>query len=303
MIKIGLLKLEPKYTNLALEKIRVWWKSHGVIAEYCSPLESVNYDQVYCSSLFNWTNKKYVTPQMITGGTGFDITTKLPPEIDAVEPHINMGFTTRGCPNNCSFCVVRLKEGEFKIVCTILELWDGKAKCIVCLDNNILASPEHFATNAELARKHNLTLDYNQGLDHRRLTPEIVDIMKSFRHKEFRFAFDNPKSINTVEKAIDLLQSKGIKRSLWYVLCGYDTSLEEDLFRVNYLRERGQNAYVQRYRTPDNKPSPKLILLAEWVNQHHIFHGMTWNEFLNHPKNVMRKQDIIPKHTSWFSDN
>jgi len=230
------------------------------------------------------------------GGTGFvdKIELKLPKEIDEVEPHINRGFTSRGCPNKCSFCVVPRKEGEFKITGDILTLWDGKSKLVVCYDNNILAAPEHFAHNAEQAIKNKITIDYNQGLDHRRLTPEIVDVMKIMPHKEYHFAFDNPASINTVETAINLLQDKGINCCNWYCLCGYNTTIEEDLFRLNYLRSRKQNAYVQRFKTKENNKSQILAALAMWANQHHIFQGMTWEQFLNHPQNKQYLEFIPP---------
>lgn len=107
-MKVGLYNLEPRYPNLALEKVRCFY---GDRAEYCSPLESSQYDIVYASSIFDWTSKQYVVPNMLIGGTGFDLTTKLPPEIDAIIPRINRGFTTRGCIRNCPFCVVPKKEG------------------------------------------------------------------------------------------------------------------------------------------------------------------------------------------------
>ena len=46
-LKIGLYKLEPQYTNLALEKIRVYYQSHGHTVDYISPSEAILYDMVY----------------------------------------------------------------------------------------------------------------------------------------------------------------------------------------------------------------------------------------------------------------
>jgi len=108
--------------------------------------------------------------------------------------------------------------------------------------------------------------------------------MKSISHKEYRFAFDHPSYINTVENAIKLLQGNGINRCMWYVLVGFNTTFEQDLFRLNYLRDNNQNAYVQRYH---KNTSGKLeyTALARWANQHHIFQGMTWKQFLNHKDN------------------
>lgn len=101
--------------------------------------------------------------------------------------------------------------------------------------------------------------------------------MKNISHKEYRFAFDSPSYLPTVEKAIDLLQKNKIKRSFWYVLVGYNTTLEQDFSRLNYLRSRKQNAYVQRYKTCTGKKD--YILMAQWANQQHIFYTHTYEEF------------------------
>jgi len=65
----------------------------------------------------------------------------------------------------------------------------------------------------------------------------------------------------------------------------YNTEFEQDLDRLNYLRSMNQNAYVQRYNFCRDK---KYIPLARWANQHHIFHGMTWQQFIN--RNETKKQ-------------
>lgn len=284
-MKIGLYNLEPKFKNLALEKIRLYYSTHGHEVLDCSPQEAQLFDQVYCSSLFNWTNKKYVAPNMIYGGTGFDLTTELPPKIEAMRPKLNFGFTTRGCIRKCKFCVVPEKEGMIHAVGDLMDLWDGRSKQITLFDNNILAMPSHFEYICQQARTHKIQLDFNQGLDHRLLTDSLIDCMKTIRHHEYRFAWDNPNSIDSVAHAIDLLSFHGIRRNLWYVLVGFDTTLEQDLFRLNYLKSRNQNAYVQRFRKNGQPFDPKYIPLARWANQHHIFQGMTWEQFLKHPAN------------------
>jgi hypothetical protein len=282
-MKIGLYNLQPKYINIALEKIRKYYIDRGDLVSDCSPVEAIEYDAVYCSSIFDWTSQKYVSPEMIKGGTGFDLTTHLPPEIDNVNIYKNIGFMTRGCIRNCKFCVVRTKEGYIRAVANLYDIWDRVSRKVIFLDNNALALMEHFSIICEQLRKEKVEADWNQGLDHRLLTPEAVDLMKSIRHHEYRFAFDSPKMIDSVDKAITLLQAQGINRCSWYVLCGFDTTFEEDLFRLNYLRERNQNAFVQRYRRA--KPDERLTALARWANQHSIFQGMTWNQFLMHPDN------------------
>ena len=276
-MRIGLYNLEPKYKNLALEKIRLYHTGLGDSVEDYFALSQ--YDKVYVSSIFDFTRRGQVPIGAVCGGSGFDLTTQLPPEIDTINPHLNFGFTTRGCIRDCPFCIVRRKEGGIRIEGDLMDLWDGQSKDITLYDNNILALPEHFALVCKQSQENHIRLDFNQGLDHRLLNPEIVRILKETSHKEYRFAFDSPAYVNSVDRAITLLQDGGIQRSLWYVLVGFNTSFDEDLSRVNFLRDRGQQAYIQRYTHRANEY--RYIALSQWVNQHHIFYGMTWEQFLD----------------------
>ncbi len=282
-MKIGLLNLEPKYKNLALEKLRLYYSEQGNDVEDYFALE--HYDKVYASSIFTFTKKAIVPQGAICGGSGFDLTTVLPPEIESVKPHLNFGFTTRGCIRNCPFCIVPQKEGGVKVVGGLFDLWDGKSKLITLFDNNILALPDHFMGICCESHLLNVTLDFNQGLDHRLLTPEIVKLLAQISHKEYHLAFDHPSYQKSVDKAINLMQAEGIKRCAWYVLVGYNTTLKEDLDRLNHLKERNQNAYVQRY-----KREPIYIPLARWANQHHIFQAMSFEEYLSLPENSYWKR-------------
>ncbi len=288
-MNIGLLNLEPKYKNLALEKLRIYHQSKDDDVEDYFALNK--YDKVYASSIFTFTKKAIVPQGAICGGSGFDLTTELLPEVAEIKPHLNFGYTTRGCPNKCPFCIVHIKEGGVRIEGDILDLWDSKAKLITLLDNNALAIPEHFEWNCNLAIKNHITIDWNQGLDHRRLTRDNIDLIKRTSHKELRFAFDSPTYYDSVRLAISMLQEVGINRSLWYVLVGFNTTFQEDLDRVNLLREWGQQAYIQRFRRPKN--DYRHIVLAQWVNQHHIFYGMTFEQFLNTEHSRKRKYDKL----------
>lgn len=135
----------------------------------------------------------------------------------------------------------------------------------------------------EQIKKEKIRVDFNQGLDIRLLREEFMPYLKSIRHKEYHFAWDSLSYEKEVVKGIKLLNKWGIKRSTFYVLCGYDTAEEEDLYRVNLLKSLNQNAYIMKF-----EKKPYLLPLARWVNQHHIFHGMTYDQFLarEYPKGV-----------------
>jgi hypothetical protein len=290
-VRVLLIDINSKIPNLALKKVERYHLDKGDEVIWDMPLAKDIADKIYVSCVFKPITEREQnairvwedTANAIIGGSGYSLDIELPPEIEMVRPRINYGFTTRGCIRKCKFCIVPQKEGKIRIVGDLLDLWDGKAKLVTLLDNNILAVPAHFSYICKQARDNKIRLDFNQGLDHRLLTPEIIKEMKSISHIEYRFAFDHPSYIKTVEKAIDLLQANKINRCSWYTLIGFDTTLKDDLFRLNYLRSRNQTAYVQRYY--ENKDTLINIALARWANQHHIYRGMSFIDFLNHPEN------------------
>jgi hypothetical protein len=275
-MRVGLINLDSKLPNIALEKIKMYY-GH---AEYIEPIEAHNYDKVYCSSVFSRTDKSYVSDAWICGGTGFDLTTNLPKEIDEMKPKINYGFTTRGCIRNCAFCVVPKKEGKLRVVGDIYDIWDRKNKDLCLFDNNILGLPSHFFMICEQIKKEKIRVDFNQGLDHRLLTDDICKELKSIRHKEYHFAFDDIAYEKTVREAIKMLNKNGIKRSIWYVLIyNTDESFEDALYRTeSVLKPLNQNAFVQRYNYNGNWDR-KHNELASWCNQHGWFHKSKFEEF------------------------
>jgi len=264
-MKIGLLNLEPKYKNLAIEKLRLYHQQQGDEVEDYFALKA--YDKVYCSSIFTFTKKGTVPQGGICGGTGFDLITTLPPEIEEIKPHLNFGFTTRGCIRNCYFCFVPQKEGKVYVVGDVYDIWDGKGEEIILMDNNILALPSHFKEISKQIQKENLRVDFNQGLDHRLITEELWGILRSLKHvQEIRFAFDDIGYTKTVTKALDLMKANGLKdwRTRWYVYISEKDTFETVYRRLDILQKYKQHAYLMRdIKVYDN---PVWIALAQWTN-------------------------------------
>jgi len=202
------------------------------------------------------------------------------PDYSLYNSDYSMGFTTRGCMRKCKFCFVPKHEGKLHIVSdNIKDFWNKKHHKLVLLDNNILALPKHFMKITNQIIENELEVDFNQGLDHRLLNDFILKQLKKLKTPDrLRFAFDNFNSFSTVEKAINLLQKHGIKESFWYVLCGFNTTIHQDLERVNFLREHNQIAYVQKYN--GRTDSTSLNVFASWVNQRKFYRKMTFREYL-----------------------
>lgn len=284
-MKILLIDIDSTISNLALKKIEKYHLDLGDEVVWNLPLYRHLADKVYVSCVF--TKNKYKCfdyeddPKCLVGGSGYDYC-DLPQEIEAVKPHINLGFTTRGCIRKCEFCIVPQKEGKIRVVGDLLDLWDGKTKDVVLLDNNILALPNHFKLICKQARENKIRLDFNQGLDHRLLNQDIINDIKTISHQELHFAWDKMSDYDTVVMAINLLYKNNINRCNWLVLAGFDSTFSEDLYRVIYLRSQNQNAYLMRY---NGKTTKELTALSRWVNNRAWFHGCTWEQFINRKEN------------------
>jgi radical SAM superfamily enzyme YgiQ (UPF0313 family) len=137
-----LIDVDSQIPNLALKKIEKYHLDRGDEVIWHNKFLYGQVDKTYVSVIFSWN--KYKAEQFSKadrGGTGWDLTAKLPKEIEEVKPKINLGFTTRGCIRRCQFCVVPQKEGNISVEGDIYDIWDGTSKEIELLDNNIMAMP------------------------------------------------------------------------------------------------------------------------------------------------------------------
>lgn len=114
-MNVGLFNIDSKIPNLALMKLSAWHKAQGDDTEIYEPMLHKTYSKVYASKIFKYPhpNDDYVTSDMVCGGTGYDLTTTLPEEVEKMYPDYDlydckhaMGFLTRGCIRKCGFCVV-----------------------------------------------------------------------------------------------------------------------------------------------------------------------------------------------------
>ncbi len=66
-----------------------------------------------------------------------------------------------------------------------------------------------------------------------------------------------------------------------YVLVGFNSTIEQDLFRLNRLKELGISPFVQPYRDFKNDRKPTLYEkdIAQWANKHQIFKSCEFADF------------------------
>ena len=247
-----------------------------------SPLYHDYYDIIYAFSLFDFTDKKYVRNDMICGGTGFDIESKLPPEIEASDydwslyPDCDYSIIwfSRGCIRNCPFCVVRRKEGYIDSVEP--KNLNPNGKYIKVMDNNFFANPQ-WREAINTLQEWNQPIDM-QGFDIRLFDTEQGEALQSLKHrKAFKFAWDNPRD-NLDDKIELLLDYIKPSKLMCYVLIGYWSSPEEDLERVMHLWDTYK---IHAFAMPYDKFNRYQKDFARWCNNKIIFKTRSWQEYLD----------------------
>lgn len=294
------------YPNLALCKIARYHKQHGDTVEWAFPF--YHYDRVYISKVFKFSVDDltaYDADEVIRGGTGYDITSQLPDEIDRIQPDYSIypnvpkdtayGFLTRGCPNKCPWCVVPRKEGRIRPYMDVDEIAiEGRTK-LVLMDNNILAAGNYAVEQLEKIIERGYRVDFNQALDARLVNDQYARLLARIKwiDRRIRFGCDTKGQIAECERAISMINGYGFKGEYFlYTMIGGKSDLQESYERVNYWRTRSKECrkshmydvipYAQPYRDPDNAHHivPQWQKdLAGWTNKHQIFQITDFADF------------------------
>lgn len=299
-MRIGLIDVDSILPNLALMKISSYYKLNGYQVEFVQI--GKEYDKIYASAIFTRSRDDcqklidYYGDLIEIGGTGWDINKELPGEIDRVKPDYNLytvediaprikgistkqrkvekaaeivnagiGFTSRGCIRNCAFCFVPAKEGKFRHAAEIKDLINPKSNVLILHDNNITADPFCIDKLKEI-KDRGLIVDINQGCDVRLMTDEIAQALSEVKHlRSIHYAWDLMGFEEQVLSGINVL-SKYIKnyKHMCFMLVGYNTTFEEDMYRFRKLNELGIRPYVMKYNQKND--DERLNKFARWVN-------------------------------------
>lgn len=292
------------FPNLALLKLSSHHKDQGDKVDVTEELydEDGNYsmkvfdgyDKAYLSYVFD-VHSSYVEKvadqlpitDVEVGGYGYD-ETQLPDHIDNRMPDYNlypqdfsMGFTSRGCIRNCPFCDVPQREGDFRESNSIDQFLHPNHDKVLILDNNFLAS-NRWKEKLKYINEKSLKVSLTQGIDARLVDEEGAKILADTKMYDWRFKNQN------YYTAWDLMEEeervlRGIRRMIDagvtpryirpYVLVGYNTSLEDDLYRFNRLRELGTYPFVMPLNNMDHP-------LKRWGQRPALFKTHTFEEYV-----------------------
>ena len=273
--------------NYALMKISSYHKSRGDSVEWANPFE--HYDIVYKSKILSFSNDDntcYNADKIIMGGTGYDVKSKLPDEIEnhtnldySIYPNCNYSiqFFSRGCIRSCSFCIVRKKEGFIHPV-TPLN-YNPNGQYIEVLDNNFFANPQWKDAINEL-KSINQPVNFH-GVDVRIMNEEQAFALNSLKLKsKIKIAWDSAE-IDLTDKLNKITKFINKRKLRCYVLVGYNTTIDDDLYRLRKLKEIGILPFVMIYRDPNNRNEISQYHkdLARWCNRPELFKTMDFKDF------------------------
>lgn len=294
-MKVGIVQVDGKIPNLALMKIAGYHESKGDSVEWFNGmLFAMQYEKVYASKLFSFSVLPQLPPDAIVGGTGIDFFNRLPKEIEDATPSYSLypdcdyhlGFSMKGCRFNCKFCCVPKKEGKPYTYNNIDEiLINPKAKDKLMLLDNDFFGGQNWKANLERIIELKLKVCFVQGLNIRIITPEQAELLaqcnyknSKFNSKYLTFAWDKFNDERLIEKGIKICNDAGIpsRNMQFFVLIGFDTTPEQDYYRVMILWEKyGALPFIMPY----NKFDKYQKRFARWVNHRAIFKSVKWTEY------------------------
>lgn len=312
MTHVWLVDFDGRIENLALMKLSTFHKTRGATVllkkgyQNHVDLFEPTPDRVCISCLFSWNKKRALKLQQNwgaeIGGTGADYRIVLSEGVEALDPDYSLygkdraiGFISRGCGRMCPWCVVWRKEGKIHRVSTAKDIVNqytaqisSLPKAVIFLDNNLLEL-EDFYKDIEWLADSRLRIDFNQGLDARRIDLPTAKLLKKCRWtltEGIRIALDSEPLIPAVDKAVRTMATAGIlpKQICVFALIGFE-GIESDVRRLLFLHEKGVRPFPMGFRDLETGNEPmkgwdpilykkykRLIIRAWWSDS-------VWEDF------------------------
>ena len=220
------------------------------------------HDEVHISCTFTW-DREYAKelkfqwegrtdkPVKI-GGVAFN--SPVDDFIQGLYVKSNVIFTTRGCNNNCPWCIVPKQEGKLRE----LPICQGN----IIQDNNFLqASRQHKEKVFDMLRTQK-GICFKGGLEPGLIDDHFINNITSLKIKELWLACDTDSSIPIFKKACEKLSKAGFNRNKIYCYAlSYGKDMQADEARCREIWEAGAMPFMQLYRDFSDK---KTQYSKEW---------------------------------------
>ncbi len=232
------------------------------------PLDRPEADEVHVSCCFTWDLERakrlqsawgQYYPVVKLGGPGLG---NVPYDFKFgryVKPGVT--FTSRGCDNECPWCLVPGTEGR-------LREHASYPPGNIIQDNNLLqCSDRHIEDVIEMLSYVGKAVTFSGGLEADRVTDRFVDQIRSLSIHELWFACDRKQAIFPLKKALSKLTELTRNQKRCYVLIGFNETIDEARKRLSEVLLAGCYPFAQLYQPPD-----KYIEYShDWLNLRRTF--------------------------------
>lgn len=263
-------------------------------------------DRIYLSVIFSWDVQTALQVAMRYKGiadiecggpgmfalaswwkdkTGIAVHRGLDQRFEKQSGDYKMTFASRGCPVNCSFCIVPRIEGtEFTLN------WDFTPAPMLC-DNNLSALPVEFQEH--IIRRYLETgtklIDANSGFEPRAFDEGTYKRWKPILRGPWRFALDDQGELGFVERMMRILKDETPVKKQVYVLIGNEP-IESCYERAQKVIEWGGQPYVQPVMPLNALSRDNLLVRHDWTHtklrdmqryyNRHLWHSIKINEYV-----------------------
>jgi hypothetical protein len=219
------------------------------------PLILPNADTVHISICFTWDIREgnrlrdawaQHYPNVHLGGPAIDINNTHAHFCPGVYIKPGVTFTTRGCNNQCPWCLVP-REGR------LTEIKDFAPGHII-QDNNLLqANHSHINRVLAMLKQQKRAVTFSGGLQASLVTDSFVDDLRSLHINQVFLAADTDSALKPLERAISKLAFLGRRRLRVYTMIGYGNKTPANaLERLEAVWQLGGLPFAQLYQPPDH---------------------------------------------------
>ena len=154
-------------------------------------------------------------------------------------------FTSKGCNNNCPWCLVPEYEGKLQEI-------EDFAPGYIIQDNNLLQCSEgHIKRVCKMLRSQRRAAIFSGGIDARLVTDVIAELFRSIKINQLFLAADTTASLLPLQEAVEKLPFLKRDKLRCYVLIGKDEDIAHSEFRLKRVWEIGCLPFAQLYQPKD----------------------------------------------------
>lgn len=146
-------------------------------------------------------------------------------------------------------------------------------------DPNILGCADHKGLLQQLIDSK-ARVDINQGIDIRLVTDKNIDLIKQVKLKYIHFAFDRWQDKDVIEPKLQMfMEETGYDhhKVMCYILVNYDTTIEQDLYRIQKCRGLDIAPYPMIYDKEHCDPIYRKM--QRWCNNFIFWRTPTFEDY------------------------